>query len=153
MRRDPDGRFFYIQWRGPDRRDFGWPGLLVRFLVNVAALWFAQWIIPGFSIEGWPALLIGAAIFGAVNAFIRPVIAIVSCPLTVITLGLFTLIINTAMLGLTALIAGWLDLNFNVDGFLAAFLGALVISIASTILSKWADANVLRPIERERSAW
>lgn len=148
--RDSDNRFFYVQWRGADRRDFGWPGLLVRFVVNVAALWFAQWIIRGFDIDGWAALLIGAAIFGVINAFIRPVIAIVSCPLTVITLGLFTLIINTAMLGLTAWIAGWFDLNFHVDGFLAAFLGALVISIVSTVLSKWADANVLRPIERER---
>jgi putative membrane protein len=151
--REPERQFFYVQWRGPDRRDFGWPGLLVRFVVNVAALWFAQWIIRGVDIDGAAALIIGAIIFGAVNAFIRPVIAIVSCPLTVITLGLFTLIINTAMLGLTAWIAGLFDLDFNVDGFLAAFLGALVISIVSTVLSKWADANVLRPIDRERAGW
>jgi putative membrane protein len=57
---------------------------------------------------------------------------------------LFTLIINTAMLGLTAWIAGWFDLAFDVDGFIAAFLGALVISIVSTVLSKWADTNMLR---------
>ena len=149
--REPPGKFYYVQWRGPDRRDFGWPGLLVRFIVNVAALWFAQWIIRGFDIEGAWALIIGAIIFGAVNAVIRPVIAIVSCPLTVITLGLFTLIINAAMLGLTSWIAGLLDLEFNVDGFIAALLGALVISIVSTILSKWADANVLQPIDRERT--
>ncbi len=148
---EPESKFFYVQWRGPNRKDFGWPGLLVRFAVNVAALWFAQWIIRGFDIEGAAALIVGAIIFGAVNAFIRPVIAIVSCPLTVITLGLFTLIINAAMLGLTSWIAGLFDLEFNVDGFIAALLGALVISIISTILSKWADANVLRPMERERA--
>jgi putative membrane protein len=145
-----DDRNFYIEWRGPDREDFGLPGLAVRFIVNVAALWFSQQIIRGFDIEGFGALLFGAIIFGLLNAFIRPLIAIVSCPLTVITLGLFTLIINTIMLALTALVAGWFDLDFEVDGFIAAFLGALVISIVSTVLSWWAKRNVLAPIERER---
>lgn len=151
MRRDD--RSFYFEWRGPDRREFGLAGLAVRFVINVAALWFSQWIIRGFDIDGWGALLVGAAIFGLINAFIRPVVALVSCPLTVLTLGLFTLIINTAMLGLTAWITGWFDLDFKVDGFIAAFLGALVISIVSTILSKWADANVLKEMDRRRSAW
>jgi putative membrane protein len=63
----------------------------------------------------------------------------------VITLGLFTLIINTAMLGLTAWIAGKFDLAFHVDGFIAAFLGALVISLVSTLLSRWATSSILRP--------
>jgi len=135
---------FYWQWRGPEPEDFGVLGLLVRFLVNVAALWFAQFVIRGFDIESVPALIFGAVIFGLVNAFIRPVVAMFSCLLTCATLGLFTLIINTAMLALTAWIAGAFDLAFRVDGFLAAFLGALVISIASTLLSRWADENVLR---------
>jgi putative membrane protein len=85
-----------------------------------------------------------------VNAFIRPVIAIVSCPLTVLTLALFTLIINALMLGITAWVAGLFDLDFHVDGFVAAFLGALVISIVSTLLTWWAKRNVLEPIEVER---
>ncbi len=142
--RDAPGRFFYIEWRRPDRRDFGWQGLVARFLINVAALWFAQFIVQGFDIKGWAALMVGALIFGAVNAVVRPVVAIVSCPVTVLTLGLFTLIINTAMLGLTAWIAGAFDLNFEVNGFIAAFLGALVISITSIVLSRWVETNVLR---------
>ncbi len=146
-----DDRSFYIEWRGPDRDDFGVPGLVVRFVVNVAALWFSQWIINGFGIDSAGALVFGAVIFGLVNAFIRPIVAIVSCPLTILTLGLFTLIINTLMLALTAWIAGLFDLDFHVDGFIAAFLGALVISIVSTVLSWWARRNVLEPIERERS--
>lgn len=145
-----DGRFIYIEWRGLRPGDFGWPGLAVRFVVNVAALWFSQLIVRGFDIEGWTALLIGAAIFGVVNAFIRPVIALISCPLTVLTLGLFTLIVNAAMLGLTAWVAGWFDLAFEVDGFVAALLGALVISLVSTVLSWWTKRNVLEPMERER---
>ena len=146
MRRE--GSFFVWQWRPPVREDFGLFGLIVRFVVNVAALWVAQLLIRGFWIDGAEALIFGAIIFGVINAFIRPVVAMFSCLLTMLTLGLFTLIINTAMLALTAWIAGKLDLAFHVDGFIAAFLGAIVISLVSTILSRWATANVLRPSRR-----
>jgi putative membrane protein len=114
---------FYWEWRGPEPREFDLFSLAVRFVVNVAALWFAQFIIRGFDVESAPALLFGAAIFGAVNAFIRPVVAMFSFLLTCVTQGLFTLIINTAMLGLTAWIAGLYDQAFRVDGFIAAFTG------------------------------
>ncbi len=143
MRRS--GGVFYWQWRGPAPEDFSPLGLAVRFLVNVAALWLAQALVRGFDIDSAGALVFGAIIFGVVNAFIRPVVAMFSCVLTCATLGLFTLIINAAMLGLTAWIAGQLGLAFRVDGFIAAFLGALVISVVSTLLSRWADRNVLRP--------
>jgi len=118
-------------------------GLAVRFAVNVAALWFSQLLVPGFAIESLPALLLGAAIFGLVNAVIRPVVAFFSCAVTCATLGLFTLVINTAMLALTEWIAGQIGLAFRVDGFIAAFLAALVISLASAVLSRWAGRNVL----------
>lgn len=143
----------YWEWRPPQRQDFGAWGLAVRFLVNVAALWLAQWIIPGFDIEGAGALVFGALIFGIVNALIRPVVAMFSCLLTALTLGLFTLIINTAMLALTAWIAGWFDLAFNVEGFWAAFFGALIIAIVSTLLSRWAEGNVLRPLKDRDRRW
>jgi putative membrane protein len=145
-----DGRIFFFNLNSGNDEDFGVAGLVVRFLVNVAALWFAQWIIRGFDIDGAGALLVGAAIFGVVNAFIKPVVSILSCPLTLITLGLFTLLINALMLALTAWVAGWFDLDFEVDGFIAAVLGALVISIVSTIVSAWATRNVLRPMQRDR---
>lgn len=124
---------------------FGALGLAVRFVVNVAALWLAQAIIPGFDIHGVAALIFGAVIFGVVNALVRPVVAALSCLLTLVTLGLFTLIINTAMLGLTAWLAGKFDLAFELDSFLAAFFGALIIAIVSTLLTRWAHENVLRP--------
>jgi putative membrane protein len=146
------GSVFYWEWRAPAPQDFGVLGLAVRFVVNVAALWFAQLIVHGFDINSAAALGFGAVIFGVVNAFIRPVVKMFSCLLTCATLGLFTLIINTAMLGLTAWIAGKFGLAFHVDGFVAAFLGALVISVVSTMLSRWADANVLRP-SRPDDAW
>ena len=138
------GGVFYWQWRGPAPEDFGVLGLAVRFLVNVAALWVAQALVRGFDINSVSALVFGAVIFGLINAFIRPVVAMFSCAITCATLGLFTLIINAAMLGLTAWIAGKFDLAFDVDGFIAAVLGALVIAVVSTLLSRWADRNVLR---------
>jgi putative membrane protein len=142
-------RSYVFGWSGSSHEpDFGPLGLLVRFLVNVAALWVAQALVRGFDIDTAGALIFGAIIFGIVNALIRPVVAFISCLATVLTLGLFTLIINTAMLGLTAWIAGKFDLAFHVDGFIAAFLGALVISVVSTILSYWATESFLR-----RRAW
>jgi putative membrane protein len=146
MRRDD--RPFAFEWRRPAREDYGATGLLVRFVVSLAALWLAQALIPGFDIEGAGALIFGALIFGAVNAVIRPVVAFVSCLFTVLTLGLFILIINTLMLALTAWIAGWFDLAFEVDGFFAAFFGALIVSVVSTLLNAWTDRNVLRPMRR-----
>ena len=101
--------------------------------------WYWEWRPPRSEDFG---------LFGLINALIRPVVAMFSCLLTFLTLGLFTLIINTAMLGLTAWIAGKFDLAFRVDGFIAAFLGALVISLVSMILTKWATANILRPSVR-----
>lgn len=136
--------FYALHWRAPQRQDFGPLGLVVRFIVNVAALWVAQSIMPGFWINGAAALIFSAIIFGILNAVIRPVVAMFSCLLTLITLGLFTLIVNTAMLGLTAWIAGKFDLAFHVDGFWAAFFSAIIISLVSTILTRWADENVLR---------
>ena len=98
-----------------------------------------------------PALIFGAVIFGTINAFLKPIVSMLSCALTCATLGLFALIINTLMLALTAWIAGLFDLAFEVDGFWAAFLGALVISLTSTILGTWADRAILRPAGRTRS--
>lgn len=122
-----------------------WLTLAVRLLVNLAGLWLAQALVRGFDIESAPALIFGAVIFGVVNAYVRPFVVIVSCLLTVLTLGLFLLIINTLMLALTAWIAGIFGLGFHVDGFTAAFLGALVVSVTGVLLSAWADRSILRP--------
>lgn len=148
MRFGREGSVFYAQWKGPDAEDFGLLGLAVRFVINVAALWFSQQIIRGFDIGSLSALVFGAVIFGTVNAFLKPIVSMLSCALTCATLGFFALIVNTLMLALTAWIAGWFDLAFKVDGFWAAFLGALVISVTSTLLSMWADRAILRPARR-----
>ena len=149
MRFGREGSIFYARWKGPESEDFGALGLAVRFVINVATLWLAQSVIRGFDIDSLPALIFGAIIFGTINAFLKPIVSMVSCALTCATLGLFALIINTAMLGLTAWVAGLFDLAFRVDGLTAAFLGALVISIVSTILGGWADRALLRPARRD----
>jgi putative membrane protein len=112
-------------------------GLFVRFAVNGAALWIASLFVRGFDIGSWRALVVGAAIFGIVNALVRPVLFWLTCLLQILTLGLFTLLLNAAMLALTGWAAGELGVDFTVDGFWAAFLGALVVSVVSTVLTRF----------------
>ena len=99
-------------------------------------LWVATRIVPGVSYTGgWIPLLGVALVFGVVNAFVRPIARILTFPIVILTLGLFLLVINGFMLWLTSALSDALDLGFHVQGFVAAFLGALVVSIVSGALS------------------
>lgn len=109
--------------------------LAVRLGINAAALWLAAEWVRGFEIDGWPSLVAAAAIFAAVNAVIKPIADLVGLPATCLTMGLFHLVINAAMLALTAWIADSLDFDVEIDGFVAAFLAALLVSVVSTLLS------------------
>jgi putative membrane protein len=112
--------------------------LLVTWFVNAVALALAAWLIPGIDIEGqqaWIAVALMAVIFGLVNALIRPLVKFLTCLINIITLGLFTLVINTLMLMLSGWIAEQLNVGFQVDGFIPAFLGALLISAVSFALN------------------
>lgn len=109
---------------------------LLRWLINAAALWVAVRIVPGVTYEGdWAYLLLVALVFGLLNALLRPLLTVLTCPLLVLTLGLFTFVINAVILLLTSAISRSLGVGFHVDGFWAAFLGALVVSIVSVLLS------------------
>jgi putative membrane protein len=109
--------------------------LVIRILVNAVALWAAT-LVPGISNQGGlGTLLLVALVFGFVNALIRPLLSLLSCPLIILTLGLFTLILNAFMLQITAWLGGKFGLDFRVDTFMAAFLGAVVVSVVSTVLS------------------
>ena len=118
----------------------------IRIGINAAALWFAATLIGGFDIVGWPALFVLAAILYAVNALIAPVARLIGCPLTIVTLGLFILIINTAMLALTVWIARRFEVNVALDGFGAAFFAALVVSIVSWVLNIIVGAPLRRAL-------
>ena len=109
---------------------------LLRLVVNLAVIVFSFWVavqlLPGMSFTGnlgnW---VIVAIIFGLVNAVIRPILLLLTLPINVLTLGLFALVINALMLWLTSWISGAL----TVDGFITAFLGALIITIVSTVIN------------------
>jgi putative membrane protein len=110
--------------------------ILLRLLINAIALWVAVELVPGIYAESPLTILIVALIFGAVNAIIRPVIAFFTCPMIIVTLGLFIFVINALMLLFTAWVAGSLDLGFGITGgFWSAFWGALVISLVSFVIS------------------
>ncbi|MCB8983210.1 MAG: phage holin family protein [Ardenticatenaceae bacterium] len=111
--------------------------LFIRWIIIAISLWVAVLLVPGLSKDGniWTWLLV-AAIFGLVNAIIRPIVLLLSCPLVVLTLGLFVLIVNWAMLSLTIWISSSVfNLGFTSDGFWATFFGAIVISIVSGVLN------------------
>jgi putative membrane protein len=122
---------------------------LARLLINAAALWVATRFVPGVTYTGsWLPFLGVAFVFGVVNAIIRPVAKILTFPLIILTLGLFALVVNGLMLWLTSSLSAALGLGFHVDGFWAAFWGALVVSIVSTILSIFVTDSVRWGYER-----
>ena len=110
--------------------------MLVRLLINAAALWVATQLVPGISFRGeWPFLLAVSLVFGALNVIVRPILKFLTFPFLIVTLGLFTFVLNAVMLWLTGVVSNTLGLGFDVDGFSAAFVGALLVTIVSFVLS------------------
>lgn len=110
--------------------------VIVRIFINAAALWVATRVVTGISYTGeWPLLLVVALVFGVLNMVVRPILILFSLPFVIVTLGLFLLVLNAALLLLTSAVSGALGLGFQVEGFRAAFLGGLVVSIVSMALS------------------
>ena len=118
--------------------------LVLRFVVNTGSLVGAAYILNLFSpgaiiFENWQSALLTGAIFGLVNALIRPFVSCFTCLLQVMTLGLFTLVINALMLLVTSWFAAQFGIGFSVSGFPAAFFGAILVSIVSMILTRVLD--------------
>jgi putative membrane protein len=110
--------------------------LLLHWILNAAALWVAAAIVPGLEFHGGLGrLLLVAAVFGIVNSLLRPLLAILTCPLILVTLGLFMLVINALMLMITGSLSESWNLGFTVSGFWAAFFGGIVVGLVSFILS------------------
>ena len=107
-----------------------------HWLVLAVALWVTARIVPGVTIAGWGALAVGAAVLGLVNAIVRPVLTLLTLPITVLTLGLFYLVVNGAAFGLAAALVS----GFDVASFFSAILGALVTGLAA-----WIVGSVLKP--------
>ena len=112
--------------------------LLIRWIIASFSLFIAAWLVPGIRVEGnaWGAYAVMAVILGLINAVVRPILQLLSLPLIMFTLGLFLLFINGITLWMASAIAVKVfHVGFYVDGFWSAFLGALIVSIVSVILS------------------
>jgi putative membrane protein len=106
-------------------------GLLIRLVVNAVALIVVAYVVPGIHVSGFGGALLAALILGIVNAVLRPVLILLSLPLELLTLGLFTLVINALLLWLV----GALHVGLTVDGFWPAFWGAIVMAIVSWLIA------------------
>lgn len=136
---------FIFRARVVERR--GEPRVLsiaIRLGINAVALWVASHWVPGFEIHGWQSLLAMAAIFAVVNTLLTPVAQILGCAMTCATAGLFALLINAAMLAISVWIGDQFGVNVEIHGFWAAVLAALLVSVASWLLSTF----VGRPLRR-----
>lgn len=106
-------------------------GFLLRLLIVAFGLWLASELVPGIDVQGVGTLLGAALLLGIVNAVVRPLLLILTLPVTILTLGLFLLVINAAMLGLVA----WMFDNFSIAGFGAALLGSIVVGLTAWLAS------------------
>ena len=123
--------------------------LLLKIMINALSIGIAVKVINGITFTGeWWKIIIVGAIFGLVNSFIKPVAKLFTFPFIILTLGLFTLVINALMLGLTAYLSDSLNLGFHISGFWPAFKGALLVSIVSTVLNCLAGLSI--PPHEER---
>jgi len=120
----------------------------VRWALLSVGVWAAAGVVGGIHLDGWESTVIVALILGLLNSAVRPVLFWASLPITCLTFGFFVFVLNTAMLGLTAWIAGKFDrMHFSIDGFGAAFWGAIIIGLVSWVLGwfvrpkRWSRAS------------
>jgi len=115
---------------------------ILQILVNAAALWVADLLLGGISFTGeWWKFLLVALAFSLLNSYLRPILRILTFPITIVTMGLFLLVINAGMLLLTSAISEQLQLGFVVADFWAALLGAIIISLVGFVLSMIVGAS------------
>ena len=106
--------------------------LLVRWLCFALAIVFTAWIVPGIDVENFLSAMFAYVILGLINATLKPILLAITLPLNFLTIGLFTFVINAFLL----MLAGWITPGLEVDGFLSALLGSLVLSLISIGISK-----------------
>ncbi len=107
-------------------------GLLLRWLLNAVALALTAWLVPGIRVSGPVALLVAALVVGLLNAIVKPVLVVLTLPITILTLGLFLLVLNALLFWLAAVIVP----GFRVDGFLSALLGAIVMAVLGWLFAR-----------------
>lgn len=105
---------------------------LLTWTVSALGVLVTAWVVPGLSIAGLSSALIAAPVFGVVNAVVKPLLVVFTLPLTVLSLGLFLLVVNAMAFGLV----GYITPGFHVDGFFAALFGSFVLSLVSSLLDR-----------------
>lgn len=105
--------------------------LLLRWLLFTLAIMFVAWLVPGIGVENFQSAMLVTVIMALINIFIRPLIVFITLPINILTLGIFTLVINALLF----MLAGYIAPGFFVDGFLAAFLGSVVLSFLGLIIN------------------
>ena len=108
------------------------PGFIIRWILNTLALFGISYFVPGINASSWVALAIAAAVLGLLNAIVKPVLFWLTIPITILTLGLFLIVINAAVLGLAAFLVP----GFSIDGFLPAAIGGLILGFVSLFTNK-----------------
>ena len=108
---------------------------LIAFIGNTIALFLTVYLVPGITVANFTALIVASVIVALVNTFIRPILRLISLPVTMVTFGLFALVVNAAAFGLAA----WLSPGLEIEGIIPAFIGALVLSIVSTAIGFFTD--------------
>src|SRR5213080_2973153 len=112
-------------------------GFLFRLVITGLGLWAAETIVPGVHLDGWGNLVVAALLLGIVNAVIRPIILILTLPLTVLTLGLFILVVNGISLALVA----WMLPGFTIAGLVPAMLGSIVVGLTGWLASTFVGSS------------
>jgi len=126
--------------------------LLLRILINAAALWVAVRFVPGIVYTGTPLMLLCVAlVFGVVNTVVKPIVVLLSLPAVLLTLGIFLLVVNALMLWLTGWLSTALGLGFEVQGLGSAFVGAIVVSLVAWVLSMFLAGHEESRSDRSRS--
>ena len=133
-------------------RNYAMTRFILRWAINAAAIFLAIRFVPGITLQsGWVSVIWLALIFGLVNAFVRPLLNLLTCPLIILTLGLFTLLINTFLLWLTGQIGTIFGIGLTMNGFWPAFLAGLVVTVVSVVLTMILH-DEMRPHIRPRRA-
>ena len=112
-------------------------GFLFRLVITGLGLWAAETVVPGVRLDGWGNLVVAALLLGIVNAVIRPIILILTLPLTVLTLGLFILVVN----GISVALVAWLMPGFSLTGLWAAILASIVVGLTSWFASAFVGGS------------
>lgn len=139
-----------------DRGEVPWIArVMVRWAITIVGFLVAEWFVNDvfydsdrFVINGTEALLLAAAIYVVVRAFVRPILMLLTFPLQLITLGVFVLVVNAMIVLLVELLCDWWGIKFVIEGFWPAFIGALVISLVSFVISRFLRRNPLLPRPR-----